>query len=99
MRQDSGMGQLNTRQIEMHLKSALDTLTPNVLDRIDLSVPQDKLSGLERQSQAAILRLERRMRGLVAAAAACVCLTVMGGGAFHYHLEKILEYTEHFSLI
>lgn len=88
MRQDSGMGQLNTRQIEMHLKSALDTLTPNVLDRIDLSVPQDKLSGLERQSQAAILRLERRMRGLVAAAAACVCLTVMGGGAFHYHLEN-----------
>lgn len=32
------MKQLNNRQIEMHLKSAVDALTPNVLDRIDLSV-------------------------------------------------------------
>lgn len=88
MKQDSDMMQLNTRQIEMHLKSALDTLTPNVLDRIDLSVPQDEISGSERQSQEAILRLQRRMRGFVAAAAACVCLTVMGGGVFHYHMEN-----------
>ncbi|MCI8660828.1 MAG: hypothetical protein HFG54_11405 [Lachnospiraceae bacterium] len=88
MKQDSGIRQLNTRQIEMHLKSALDTLTPNVLDRIDLSVHQDELSGAERQSQAAILRLERRMRGFVSAAAVCVCLIIMGGGAFHYHLEN-----------
>ena len=38
--QGSGLGQLNTRQIEKHLKSAVDTLTPNILEQIDFSVPQ-----------------------------------------------------------
>ena len=43
--QGSGLGQLNTRQIEKHLKSAVDTLTPNILEQIDFSVPQIKVSG------------------------------------------------------
>ncbi len=33
MKQDADIIQLNTRQIELHLKSAVDTLTPNILDR------------------------------------------------------------------
>ena len=41
MEQDFDWLQLNTRQIEQHLKSAVDTLTPNILDRIDLSDPQE----------------------------------------------------------
>lgn len=87
MERDSHMGQLNTRQIEQHLRSAVNALTPNVLDRIDLSIPQAE-KGADFHSQAAILKLQRRMRQLVAGAAACVCLTVMGGGVFHYHMEN-----------
>lgn len=82
---ESGIGQLNTRQIELHLKSAVDALTPDVLDRIDLSTPQ--MEALE-QDQAAILRLQRRMRGFAAVAAACICLVFTGGGACYYHMEN-----------
>ncbi len=82
------MGQLNSRQIEMHLRSAMDALTPDVLGRIDLSVPQTQLTEPEWQNQAVILQLQRRMRRFATAAAACVCLTLIGGGAFHYHMEN-----------
>ncbi len=84
--------QLNKTQIEQHLKSAVDTLTPNVLDRIDLTTPQDvvpypyfPLNGGER-------RWQRRMRSAVLAAAACLCAVAMGGGAFHYHsMNQVVE--------
>ena len=77
--QGSGLGQLNTRQIEKHLKSAVDTLTPNILEQIDFSVPQIKVSGQEQQNQVMLLRLQRRMRRLAAAAAVCVwCLSAAG---------------------
>ena len=88
MMQGSGLGQLNTRQIEKHLKSAVDTLTPNILERIDFSVPQTRMSGQEQQNQMMLLRLQRRMRRLAAAAAACVCLVMIGGGSFYYHMEN-----------
>ncbi len=88
MERKSDLRKLNTRQLEMHLKSAVDALTPNVLDRIDFSVPQTEGAGQETQTQAAILRLQRRMRGFAAAAAACICLVFMGGGTFHYHMEN-----------
>ena len=61
MKQDADIIQLNTRQIELHLKSAVDTLTPNILDRLDLSMPQDPVP--KQQDQTTILRLQRRMRG------------------------------------
>ena len=86
--QGSGLGQLNTRQLEKHLKSAVDTLTPNILEQIDFSVPQIKVSGQEQQNQVMLLRLQRRMRRLAAAAAACVCLVFIGGGSFYYHMEN-----------
>ena len=86
MKQDADIIQLNTRQIELHLKSAVDTLTPNILDRLDLSMPQDPVP--KQQDQTTILRLQRRMRGMGVAVAACICLTLMGGGTFHYHLEN-----------
>jgi len=86
VKQDADIIQLNTRQIELHLKSAVDTLTPNILDRLDLSMPQDPVP--KQQDQTTILRLQRRMRGMGVAVAACICLTLMGGGTFHYHLEN-----------
>lgn len=88
MIQGSGLGQLNTRQLEQHLKSAVDTLTPDILERIDFSVPQIKVSGQERQNQMMLLRLQRRMRRLAAVAAACVCLVMIGGGSYYYHMEN-----------
>ena len=41
MKQDSGRLQLNTGEIEQYLKMAVGMLTPDVLDRIDLSAVQD----------------------------------------------------------
>ena len=89
MTQNSDRQKLNTDQIELHLKSAVDTLTPNVFDRIDLSVPQDVpvLSGLPSRDEH-LLTLQRRMRGMVLAAAACLCLVLTGGGAYHYQYQN-----------
>ena len=85
MTQSSDRQKLNTDQIELHLKSAVDTLTPDVFDRIDLSTPQE---GPEQPASGfradRLLVLQRRMRGMVLAAAACLCLVFTGGGAYHY---------------
>lgn len=79
---------LNHAQIELHLKSAVGTLTPNVLDRIDLSTPQDVVPRQEPAQPSNIVAWNRRMRGLVMACAACLCVVVMGGGAFHYQYQN-----------
>lgn len=85
MTQNSDRQKLNTNQIEQHLKSAVDTLTPNVFDRIDLSTPQDVVDPvLLRTHSDSVIVLQRRMRGIVIAAAACLCLVFTGGGAYHY---------------
>lgn len=89
MAQNSDRQKLNTDQIELHLKSAVDTLTPNVFDRIDLSTPQDApdLSVLPPRDDR-VLVLQRRMRGMVLAAAACLCLVLTGGGAYQYQFQN-----------
>lgn len=86
--QESDRQQLNQPQIEQHLKSALDTLTPRVLDRIDLSTPQDVVPRQELTQPSHIASINRRMRGLVLATAACLCVLVMGGGAWHYQYQN-----------
>lgn len=92
MQHKTGVGQLNNDQIEQHLRSAVDTLTPDVLSRMDFSVPQETVTSKERDAHAAVLRLQRRMRGYVLAAAACFCVLVMGGGAYGYHVQnRIVE--------
>lgn len=85
MTQNSDRQKLNTNQIEQHLKSAVDTLTPNVLDRIDLSTPQDVVDPVVLRSHSDnMIVLQRRMRRFVIAAAACLCLVLTGGGTYHY---------------
>lgn len=92
MKQKSDMQQLNIDQIELHLKSAVDTLMPDVFDRIDLNTPQDVSdAGISAASGAAeadghdnIAVLQRRIRSMAVAAAACLCLIAGGGGAYHY---------------
>ena len=41
MKQRSDQDQWNKEQIEIHLKSAVDTLTPDIFEKLDLSVPQE----------------------------------------------------------
>ncbi|MGL5438014.1 MAG: anti-sigma-I factor RsgI family protein [Lachnospiraceae bacterium] len=79
---------LNKAQIEQHLKSAVDTLTPNILDRIDLSTPQDVVP----YPYYVRSGWQRRMRAAVLTAAACLCIAAMGGGTFYYHaMNRVVE--------
>lgn len=83
--------QLNRRQIKAHLKAAVLDLTPNVLDKIDLSTPQTAAedgeeSGLKR-SPAALMR--RRIRVIGTLAAACFCMIAVAGGTYTYRNGKV----------
>lgn len=72
--------QWNMDEIEAHLKSAVDTLTPDVLDRIDLSTPQDQPDAASERPGARIIPLRRRMRALGSVLAACLCVICLAGG-------------------
>ena len=65
----------NNDEIASHLKSAVEALTPNVLDRIDLDTPQ-----LRYIEQPKRLKVYRKMRRAVTAAAACLCVAALYGG-------------------
>lgn len=78
----------NRIQIERQLKSAVEGLTPNILDRIDLSIPQEPVSFELRKQQSRILAWNKRVRQLSIVAAACLCLVVMGGGAASYQYQN-----------
>lgn len=71
-------------EIESHLRSAMDVLTPNVLDKIDLSTPQEIYLRPSRRA-----RIYRRMRNLAVAAAACLCVAVLGGGVTVYQNNRV----------
>lgn len=86
VRQGQVSEKLNKQQIEQCLKSAVDELTPDIFDRLDLSVPQERILGAEKQAQDQILKYQRRMRSMALASAACICIVMAGGGAFHYHV-------------
>lgn len=86
--QDTGKGKLNNTRIQSYLKSAVDTLTPNVLDLIDLSTPQEAPALRAEPGRAAGMY---RRRGMALAAAACLCLMMMGGGAYTYRQDQRVE--------
>ena len=71
-------------EIESHLRSAMDVLTPNVLDKIDLSTPQEIYVKPSRR-----VRMYRRMRTVAIAAAACLCVAVLGGGVSFYQNHRV----------
>ena len=70
--------------VEAHIKSAVDALTPDIYDRLDLSVPQEAA-----QKPAPIYRMYRRMRTLAVAAAACLCIVLAGGGIGYYQNRQV----------
>lgn len=85
--------QLNRKQIETHLKSAVTDLTPQVLDRIDLKTPQMTAEELHKEVPAASISsisvLRRRMRAVTALAAACLCLIALAGGTYTFRNSKV----------
>ena len=91
MKQRSDQDQWNKEQIEIHLKSAVDTLTPDIFEKLDLSVPQENEEAVKERQETkkggAILFLSQ-MRGAALGAAASLCLLMTGGGAWYYQYEN-----------
>ena len=75
--------QLNRQQIEACLKSAASDLTPNVLERIDLSTPQIKA---EKEKRSVFFLRQRVIATLVAA---CFCMIALAGGTYTYQNGKV----------
>ena len=74
----------NQDDIERHLKSAMEALTPNVLDKIDLTTPQELYVGPSRT-----VKLYRRLRTAGLAAAACLCAVVLSSGIAAYQNSRV----------
>ena len=70
------------QDIEKHLQSALAAATPDVWSKLDLSAVQERPAKSGEKNGRKISAFHRRVGGLCAAA--CDCLTVMGGGYYHY---------------
>lgn len=75
-------GQLNRKEIKACLKSAVMDLTPDVLDKIDLSTPQIK----EKISRN-IFTIRRQVIGTLIAA--CLCMVFLAGGVYTYRNGKV----------
>lgn len=91
MKQRSDQDQWNKEQIEIHLKSAVDTLTPDIFEKLDLSVPQENEEAVkERQEtkKGGVILFLSQMRGAALGAAASLCLLMTGGGAWYYQYEN-----------
>lgn len=74
--------QLNRKEIKACLKSAVMDLTPDVLDRIDLSTPQ-----IKEETPRTIFTIRRQVIGTLVAA--CLCMVVFAGGAYTYRNGKV----------
>lgn len=80
---DHSGSQWKKEDIARHLKSAMDTLTPDVLDKIDLDTPQELYRERHRRS------VYRRVRTLALAAAACLCIVLFGGGVAVFQNSRV----------
>ena len=74
----------NNDEIASHLKSAVETLTPNVLDKIDLSSTQLLYTEPPRH-----LKVYQGLRRLVTAAAACLCIAALYGGGMRWQNTRV----------
>lgn len=79
---DSKRGPMNRQQIKASLKSAVWNLTPDVLERIDLSAPQEQETNTK-----PLFAVRRRM--IAAMAAACLCMIILAGGSYTYQNGKV----------
>lgn len=74
--------QLNRKEIEACLKSAVMDLTPDVLDKIDLNTPQIKAEAPRR-----IFTIRRQVIGTLVAA--CLLVVVLAGGTYTYRNGRV----------
>lgn len=74
----------NHDEIASHLKSAVETLTPNVLDKIDLSTSQLVYAEPPRH-----LKIYWGMRRAAAAVAACLCIAALYGGGLRWQNTRV----------
>ena len=76
--------------IEYHLKSAVDSLTPDVLSRIDLKTPQDvaPIWQDDRKGEGNLVSFGKRFRAWGVAAAACFCVVLAGNGGYNVYLNQ-----------
>lgn len=75
--------QLNKKQIEACLTSATQDLVPDVLDRIDLSTPQETAE----LHTGSIFMLRRRV--IASLIAACFCMIALAGGTYTYQNGRV----------
>lgn len=75
--------QLNRQQIEACLKSATRDLVPDVLERIDLSAPQ------ENEVRAARPAFVIRQKVIATLIAACFCMIALAGGTYTYQNGRV----------
>lgn len=75
--------QLNRKEIEACLKSAVSDLTPDVLSRIDLNTPQLQ----EEKSARSIFFIRQKV--IASFIAACFCLIALAGGTYSYQNGKV----------
>lgn len=75
--------QLNKKQIEACLTSATQDLVPDVLDRIDLSTPQETAELYTRS----VFMLRRRV--IASLIAACFCMIALAGGTYTYQNGRV----------
>lgn len=75
------------KQLEQQLRTAIDALTPDVFDRLDLSVSQETPVSFPEPEKKPMHRIGAG-RG-AALAAAYLCLLFTGGGAWHYRYENL----------
>ncbi len=80
----------NSDEIEQHIKSAVDTLTPDIFDRIDLSVPQEPRRKEPERGSSKVVRLTRRIRAAAMLAAACLIL-LAGIGSFNFYTSRRVD--------
>ena len=78
--------------IEYHLKSAVDGLVPDVLDRIDLKTPQDPAPlWQDENDRGKVVSFGKRFRAWGAAAAACLCIVLAGNGGYNLYLNQVTD--------
>lgn len=75
--------QLNKKQIEACLTSATQDLVPDVLDRIDLSTPQETA---ELHTRSMFMLRRRVIASLIAA---CFCMIALAGGTYTYQNGRV----------
>lgn len=72
----------NRQQIEASLKSAVEGLTPHVLERLDLTKPQ-----VMGETAQPVFFIRRRITG--ALAAACLGIMLLAGGGYTYQNSRV----------